>query len=172
MEPTLLAKGVKVDAEVILIKENYDNYQKKTGDKEWVLCHYTEFQLEDGSVYKGQYCGIETAPPYREGDIISITITNYTRQVHTFIVDGVNMDTPLFRLKKGYVSSAGTMSIGAPNVIGNGKLTGPIVFLNGTPGEVSLKYAVQHYSNRAEGTPELIIETATLFKKYLLENTH
>lgn len=148
----VLAKGFNADVEVIKVEENFDTYSGQSGQ---MYCHKTTFRLDDGSEYLGQLCSELNNCGYSAGDIINLTIKNYSKNLHSFQVNRI--DKIIKTVAKSEVPQQSTRS--------------STIMLTGTPGELSLRYAVQYHANRIDASPESILETAEKFKEYLRNNT-
>lgn len=160
-----LIKGFKARVLVTTVEENFDNFASKVPPNDMVYCHKVGFELLDGTPYSGQVCATKPDAPFKEEDLLDIEIKSFTKGIYTFDIHKITPGQP-------YKEPV-------PDIYTCGKETAtkqperPIsVYLNGTPGEVALRYAVNLHQYRiTPSDDEAVIKTATKFKEFLLSNT-
>ena len=158
-----LIKGFKARVLVTAIEENFDNFASKVPPNDMVYCHKVNFELLDGTPYLGQVCATKPDAPFKEEDLLDIEIKSFTKGIYTFDIHKI---TPAQPYKE-------------PDLYTRGKETPvkqperPIsVYLNGTPGEVALRYAVNLHQYRITPSDDAtVLKTAAAFKEFLLSNT-
>lgn len=155
-----LVKGFKDKVNVNSVEENFENFESKKPGGGTMYCHKVTFELMDGTEYPGQVCSQMPTVPFKKGDILEIEVKSFTKGLHNF---------DILKIIPGQV----------PDLYNRGKETAAqqpprqlSTYLNGTPGEIALRYAVQHHQYRLGVDDSTVLHTAKLFKEFLINNAN
>jgi hypothetical protein len=129
-----------------------------------VYCHKVQFELLDGSPYLGQVCATKPEAPFASEDLLDIEIKNFTKGIYTFDIHKITPGQKIEAIPDLYTHGKNTTAKEAPRQVS--------VYLNGTPGEVALRYAVGLHQYRITPSDDAtVLKTASAFKEFLLSNT-